>query len=586
MQNRGQVLVAADSSTLKSKVFDTLQTHIPSIIVNVVVSVCSVTVGWYLNSQVHADPKNATIASGLIAAAVVLFLVLILALIHAWRRILREPYSEYYLNEGEALIKLKKLLKDPEIDEIRILGLANTSIFSCFSRYFEFLTKSNRISVLSLSYLADNVISDLDASVSSSASELFPQLLAHLDRIDISDERKSQIREYLRECPQDRAIENMIHASTLLWCALAHKISEFKSSFSAFIDIRSYSSIPDFKGWILGGKYLLRGNFVNPGMGISEPVTLHKSKKGRNDISNFSLRFEHMFKNAMRISNDTGVTLAKNPYDKNRGNFYETTGRKCIDRIIDLAKYDKNLRILDVGCGTGYWSLEFARQLDETCLIFAIDSDSALIEGLRGTLFNLGDGRRPPCEIRPIAKSVSNLTDKDVPPATINVALLRHSFHHISDPNQAIQSIKKTLAEHAVVYVIEICAPKSESRNGMRASEGSLNTYINRVAKLSNKQNFKYYTEQELLEGFRNNGFDTEVLQKESGDFICKLSDYRRRCSSPESWSNLYALETLLLGASDRTKAFFKIQGTNIDTLEFALPEVLIKAVPKKHIAN
>jgi len=234
-----------------------------------------------------------------------------------------------------------------------------------------------------------------------------------------------------------------------------------------------------------------------------------------------------------------------------------------METFVEAVQNQRNQRILDAGCGTGYWSLQIAKKLDSSNLILALDIDPELITGLNKELQNQGWPQNGSANIR---ATVGDLRTAELSKENLTTILCRHSLHHIVRPKAVISNLLKALNMAGSLYIIEIEAPENTI----------LNNFINRAASLSNSQNVKYYTCREMIEMLNFCGFNTEILCQ-SQDFVMRLRDYRRRWSDNSDFERLKVLSNLLLNANEEIRQYFKISGKDLNDQSLTLPEVVIR---------
>lgn len=124
----------------------------------------------------------------------------------------------------------------------------------------------------------------------------------------------------------------------------------------------------------------------------------------------------------------------------------------CKKKILDLLKNNcgTGLKILDVGCGAGYMSLELAR---EGYHIVGIDISTECIKMAINTL-----------EDNPYKENFGSLTYKTIPfheiTGTYDVVLFGGSLHHMSNLKQVINKVLKILNPGGYCLCQEPCHEK------------------------------------------------------------------------------------------------------------------------------
>jgi ubiquinone/menaquinone biosynthesis C-methylase UbiE len=480
-------------------------------------------------------------------------------------------WIEHFPDERSSYDFLRRTL--PSASSVKLLGLANTSVFHLFPEYRDLLVHHKELSVLAINPEAIDLIQDFDGLASLTAAEdVLPDLQRQLELLPISREKKDEIARILGSSPPGREVAQMLEASISLWREVAIAAEKVSPDSAGYLDVRLYGIRPFFKGWIIDGSLLLKGGFRAPGIGLSEPLYLYEGTKGFEEIRNFS----HMFKRysihpkTKSLLTNNGQQncmiepLVHNSYDKLSGSFYETSGTHCVAGLLERITGKTDQRILDVGCGTGNLALRIARQLDSSNEIIALDIDSELIGGLNRRLGAMRWPEESRASLRAIAGDILKL---NMPERYFSMIICRHSLHHLFYLPAALDKLKKLLRDDGVMYVIEIEAP----------DDLRLNKFINEVAKLSNPQNQKYYTRQRLVELIEDAEFKSEILCA-SRDFKTPVKEYVRRCVSPEDFDRIRRLVRTLDLATKKAKERFSIVGTSEDDLVFILDELMIRA--------
>ena len=152
----------------------------------------------------------------------------------------------------------------------------------------------------------------------------------------------------------------------------------------------------------------------------------------------------------------------------------------------------KNLKILDAGCGAGYFSLELAR---EGYQVFGIDISLESIEAAKETLaanpFKDGFGS--------LKYKVMSFLDAE---GQYDVILFSGVLHHFDDPEQAICKAIELLSPKGLVICYEPC------HESWRKKDAAHVALIRKLLSLTGlwyesgliKKNFKSYTEEIHLE--------------------------------------------------------------------------------------
>ncbi len=200
-------------------------------------------------------------------------------------------YSEYFADEASVYHRLRELIKSAQ--QLRVAGLANTSVFHLFDAYVEFLRSGREIDVLCLDPEAEGVLDHLSRLVSIAAQEkVLPELASQLEHISLGASAKERIRRLLVEPSAMTPAQRMIWASLALWAQVGAEVERFPVNRSMNLHVYVYQMPPTLKGWIFGAEFVLKGDFTIPGYGLTEPQYLFSRAKAPTEVDNFIHTFQ------------------------------------------------------------------------------------------------------------------------------------------------------------------------------------------------------------------------------------------------------------------------------------------------------
>jgi SAM-dependent methyltransferase len=103
--------------------------------------------------------------------------------------------------------------------------------------------------------------------------------------------------------------------------------------------------------------------------------------------------------------------------------------------------------VCDFGCGNGYHTLELAKRVGPTGLVYAVDIQPEMLEMLRKRADARGHRN-----IRPILATVD---DPRLPAKSIDLVLMVDVYHELADPAAVLQAVRKSLRPGGEVALVE-----------------------------------------------------------------------------------------------------------------------------------
>ena len=131
------------------------------------------------------------------------------------------------------------------------------------------------------------------------------------------------------------------------------------------------------------------------------------------------------------------------------------------------------MKVCDLGCGNGYWTLPIARDLGPTGVVYAVDIQIEMLQQLKARAANLNL-----TTVEPILGDVDNpRLPADV---KLDLVLLVDVYHEFSHPQSMLWEIRRALAPEGVVALLEY-------------RQEDLNVPIKPLHKMSKNQILKEY---------------------------------------------------------------------------------------------
>lgn len=131
------------------------------------------------------------------------------------------------------------------------------------------------------------------------------------------------------------------------------------------------------------------------------------------------------------------------------------------------------MKVCDLGCGNGYWTLPIARDLGPTGVVYAVDIQIEMLQQLKARAANLNL-----TTVEPILGDVDN--PRLPAEVKLDLVLLVDVYHEFSHPQSMLWEIRRALAPEGVVALLEY-------------RQEDLNVPIKPLHKMSKNQILKEY---------------------------------------------------------------------------------------------
>ncbi len=121
------------------------------------------------------------------------------------------------------------------------------------------------------------------------------------------------------------------------------------------------------------------------------------------------------------------------------------------DRVLTRLRIGAEMRVADIGAGSGYYTVRLARVIGPWGRIYAEDVDSNYLRQLEARLAREG--------IRGVQLILGTQGDPSLPPASVDLAILSHMYHEIVNPFELMYNLHRSLAPDAKVAIVDVDRP-------------------------------------------------------------------------------------------------------------------------------
>jgi ubiquinone/menaquinone biosynthesis C-methylase UbiE len=115
--------------------------------------------------------------------------------------------------------------------------------------------------------------------------------------------------------------------------------------------------------------------------------------------------------------------------------------------VLQLLEVRPGLRVADIGAGRGYYTVRLAPAVGATGIVFANDVLAPVLSRLNERVIREGLAN-----VRPILGAPGNA---NLPPASIDLALMVHMYHEIEDPYGLLWHLHRQLRSGGRVAILE-----------------------------------------------------------------------------------------------------------------------------------
>ena len=113
-----------------------------------------------------------------------------------------------------------------------------------------------------------------------------------------------------------------------------------------------------------------------------------------------------------------------------------------------LAPYLKEgMKVLDIGCGPGFFSIELAKMVGNTGKVFAIDLQEGMLQKIKSKIHGT--------ELEDRIQLVKSEGDQIRIPGKVDFILAFYMVHEVPNKNKLFEALKKVLVEKGQLLIVE-----------------------------------------------------------------------------------------------------------------------------------
>ena len=130
---------------------------------------------------------------------------------------------------------------------------------------------------------------------------------------------------------------------------------------------------------------------------------------------------------------------------------FEREGRdvyKRRDEVVAALGLEPGMDVADIGAGTGFFTMLFARKIGPDGTVYAIDIAANFIAHITETAEELG--------LNNVKGIVNPVDSTNLATDSIDVAFMAHTYHHFEYPFKMLESIRDALRPDGIVVLVDL----------------------------------------------------------------------------------------------------------------------------------
>lgn len=120
-------------------------------------------------------------------------------------------------------------------------------------------------------------------------------------------------------------------------------------------------------------------------------------------------------------------------------------------QVFDLLDLRSGIRVADIGAGSGYYTVRLAQRLGSGSIVYAEDIEASYLAQLQARLEHE--------RVRGVTLVLGQPADPELPPASVDLALLSHMYHEIASPYEFLYNLARAVAPGGRVAVVDVDRP-------------------------------------------------------------------------------------------------------------------------------